>query len=127
MEKDIDEIVSIRLHPDARTEIKERTRWFVEVLTAQSKVNARRQNQSHVHKDHVERAFNDFTKGWAFSAWYWDVVIGVGGLVVGIGVPGFIQELQRSEGIRAVWITVYTIASVVGILAVVFGGIAKRT
>jgi hypothetical protein len=126
MEEETDSIVRLRLEPDARKEIKERTKWFAEILTAQAKINARRQNQNFVHKDHVDRAFLEFTKGWRRPTWYWDLIITAGGIVIGIGVPGFIQELQRTGGIRGVWVTTYTIMTILGIMALVFGVLAKR-
>jgi len=127
MQESVDEIDSVRLHPEARKEIKERTQWFVEILTAQSKLNARKQKQNYVQKNHVDLAYKDFTKGWQTPSYYWDLIVTFGGIIIGVGMPGFIQELQRAEGIRGFWITIYTVISVIGVFMVSGGIIAKRS
>jgi hypothetical protein len=111
------EAISKELHPQAKELAREYVNDFATALLLQAKVLAYQRRADVVLSSHVEEA-QDVIGRKKKETWSKELVIVVGGALLGAFIQGFITELSTG---RTVLIVVYTVLGFIGMLLVFWG------
>jgi len=114
-----DDIAHLEVHDNARSYILEKSEFFWQALTAESKLRASMDEDDVVLKSHAQTAYRRFFNVVTPRSRRRELISTAAGLFVGIGAPGILSEMSN-EKINAWLVLLYAAFTVSGIVAFVF-------
>jgi F0F1-type ATP synthase assembly protein I len=126
MQTQITRIVGLKLVPAAKKRVQESSDKFNATLITQAQLAAELDGHNQVLEKHVEDAYRSFMRSRTPEPIWFSLIGTFSGILIGLGIPGFIAEVTHDPSPRPAQLIVFVILGIIGIIGSCVAVLAKR-